>query len=212
MTERERSNVGHRANTNDRWVGAINMSPAVVSAIAAPFAVLLTAFLAWRTHVHERNAYLVLALTLERASESRLIVHTSLDNRSKFKKYVEGVRLIVCPASEVPVDAANVLLAERHEEISDHREIATWPLTGPLSDGERFWMPLPYYTEENRWVADEVLTCDAVIDVSTFEVGVAYSVRLILLGQTPKVLGVPFARKRKLRRRLFRVVHKGFVR
>ncbi|BBY67743.1 hypothetical protein MHEL_59860 [Mycolicibacterium helvum] len=124
----------------------------------------------------------MLGLTLGKVNDGQLIVHTSLDNRSMFKKHIHAVQLLVCPYDEKPEDAANILWPKPPKTLTDMRDIANTDRSSPLLDEERVWLPLDYYTVDNLWVADEILTYDAVINVSKFKPGKAYSVRLVLVG------------------------------
>jgi hypothetical protein len=178
------------------------MTASIASPIIATIAALTTILIAWRQHRREQNAYLVLGLDLEEVKENLLIIHTSLDNKSALRKQIDAVQLIVCRYNEKPENAASELQREwedqrgqpQHAEpLKDMRDIASVHLEKalprdahdkPLPGKGRVWLPLLYYTEENRWVADEILTCDAVIDVSEFNAGEAYSVRLVLVGPT----------------------------
>ena len=164
----------------------------IVTVTIAGLTLITTLVIAWRQHRRQQNAYLVLALKLEPVKDDHLIVHTSLDNRSELRKQIDAVQLIVCPYDEKPEDAATKLRPELTGRLRDMRDIASVDLKGPLpadpktgdpllGDG-RVWLPLLYYTKENHWVADEILTCDAVINVSKFKRGVPYSVRLVLVG------------------------------
>jgi hypothetical protein len=154
----------------------------VVTVAIAGLTLITTLVIAWRQHRRQQNAYLVLALKLEPVKDDHLIVHTSLDNRSELRKQIDAVQLIVCPYDEKPEDAATKLRPELTGRLRDMRDIASVDLKGPLLGDERVWLPLLYYTKENHWVADEILTCDAVINVSKFKRGVPYSVRLVLVG------------------------------
>ena len=177
------------ANTG---TGETTQKANTVTVTIAGLTLITTLVIAWRQHRRQQNAYLVLTLDLEEVKNDHLVIHTSLDNRSQMRKEIDAVQLIVCPYDEKPQDAANTLWPELPERLKDMRDIASVDLKGPLpadpvtddpvpGDG-RVWLPLHYYTKENHWVADEILTCDAVINVSKFKRGVPYSVRLVLVG------------------------------
>jgi hypothetical protein len=164
----------------------------IVTVTIAALTLITTLVIAWRQHHRQQNAYLVLALKLEEVNHDHLVVHTSLDNRSELRKQIDAVQLIVCPYNEKPEHAAIKLRPDLAGRLKDMRDIASVDLKGPLpadpktgdplpGDG-RVWLPLLYYTKENHWVADEILTCDAVIDVRKFKPGRPYSVRLVLVG------------------------------
>jgi hypothetical protein len=169
----------------------------ILTVAIAGLTLITTLVIAWRQHRRQQNAYLVLALNLEAIKDNHLVIHTSLDNRSELRKQIGAVQLIICPYDERPEDAANRLWPELPEPLTDMRDIASVELKGhlpadpktgdPLPGDGRVWLPLRYYTEENHWVADEILTCDAVIDVSKFKRGVPYSVRLVLVGPVWRV-------------------------
>jgi len=185
------------------WDGSTNMNAAIVSAgfagasaLFAGSAVYLSIRTARQQRLAAQAAYVVLALTLERANKHRLIAHTSLENRSIIKRALKGVVLIVCPADEDPLVAANALLPKGHVQLEYREQLVPCAPSSPLRDCQRLWMLLDYYTFENIQVGDEILTYDEVIDVTNFRENVAYSVRLIL--DAPD--------------RLHRVVHRAFVR
>jgi hypothetical protein len=148
----------------------------------------------------EQNAYVTLALTLERINDHCLIAHTSLENRSTIDKEITAARLIVCPDVEDPWDTADKLLKANHlapldEDDGDPREFATVPLESTLSDEQRIFMPLDYYTDENVQVGDEILTYDVVIDTGKLRRDAWYSVRLVVVDED----------------KLHRLVHRAFV-
>jgi hypothetical protein len=148
----------------------------------------------------EQNAYVTLALTLERVNDNCVIARTSLENRSAVDKEISAARLIVCPDVEDPWDTADTLLKANHlppldEEAGDPREFATVPLEKTLSDEQRIFMPLDYYTDENVQVGDEILTYDVVIDTGKLRRDAWYSVRLVVVDED----------------QLHRLVHRAFV-
>jgi hypothetical protein len=213
--------------------GGIAQKANIVTVAIAGLTLITTLVIAWRQHRRQQNAYLVLALTLEKVKHGWLIVHTSLDNRSELTKQIEAVQLLVGPYDEEPEDAANALRPQNEPKLNHLRDIANATyLTKPIERVGRAWMPLRYYTEENNWVADEILACDVAIYVGNYDPG-PYSVRLVLAGPKPpdrpklyravrwtgcqlsrvvrRILFRPDKQAPSRDGGLYRVVHKAFV-
>jgi hypothetical protein len=168
----------------------------VVTAVAAVLALIVSIYTLRRQRSVEHSAYITLALALERVDENRLIARTSLENRSPTVKNIDVVRLLVCPQTEPPEVACTTLMSGAVETVAHLRDIGALELPHTIADDHRLLMPLHYYTAENEEVADELLTYDAILDISKLTPGTEYAVRMLLYGPT----------------RLHRVVHRAFIR
>jgi hypothetical protein len=189
----------------------VEVSAQVAAALAAVLALILSVYTLRRQNRLEQNSYLILSLSLSRASERHLIATTVLENRSVKVKHLDVVLLLLCPYDETAVEAFNAIMHDRTpgpgrakrgdgEQPGSVRHMRDFRAALPgsstaLTTADRQLVPLEYYVVENSEVADEILTFDAVLDVSDLTPGVAYSVRLILYGPD----------------RLHRVVHQAFV-
>jgi hypothetical protein len=157
-----------------------------LAAIVAAVALVVAVQTSRRQRLLEANSYLVLGLTLHRLEDrTHVIASTSLENRSPEVKLLDTVFLLVSPSGDEPVDAFNTILQEKgHEPVRAMSDFgaATRGLDPECHAGDRHYVRLDYYTRENSEVADEVLTYEAVLDVTELQPGVAYSVRLFLYG------------------------------
>lgn len=176
----------------------LGIDPAnAVTAVAAVLALVVSIYTLRRQQSVEHSAYITLALALERFDDNRLIARTSIANHSPTVKNIDVVRLLVCPQSEPPEVACTTLMSGAVETTITHlRDIGALELPHAISDDHRLLVPLHYYTVENEEVADEVLTYDAILDVSRLTPGDEYAVRMLLYGPS----------------RLHRVVHRAFIR
>ena len=156
-----------------------------LAALAAIVALVLSVQTSRRQRMQEENSYLVLALALSRVDASHVIASTSLENRTRDVKLLDTVFLLVSRGDEAPVDALNAILTAHDAmpvaAISEFGR-ATAGIDPQCSAGDRRYIRLDYYTEENSEVGDELLTYDAVLDVSQLQPGCTYSVRLFLYG------------------------------
>ena len=138
-----------------------------------------------RQRVLQEESYLILSLTLETKGH-HLIASTSLENRSPRVKNLDVVFLLVGPCDESPTETFNAILrAHGNGEVADVKEFgsATSGTSAELSEDDRQYIRLEYYTLENSEVADEILTYEAVLDTSALRSGCPYSVRLFLYGR-----------------------------
>jgi hypothetical protein len=177
------------------WLAALG---GIIAAVAAVIAIVLSVRTAQRQRELEQKSYLVLGLELGEPQNGKLIARTSVENRSREVKKLSTVFLLACPYDEAPVDAFNTVL-QAHEvpPVTDISQFgaATRGLDPRCSHGDRSYARLDYYTLENSEVGDELLTYDAVLDISALRPDHVYSVRLFLYGE----------------QRLHRVVHRAVV-
>lgn len=179
---------------SSQW-GDMEIDIANAAAAAIAFVALgISIYTLVRQHRLERIAYVTLRLNLNRHNANTLVAETALEHRSPTPKYVDVVRLLICPEEESPERACNTLT--KSETFNHLNDIGALELEHMLQDDHRMLIPLHYYTKENTEIADEHLTYDHVIDIEHLTPGTIYAVRMFLYGPN----------------RLHRVVHRAFIR
>ncbi len=156
-----------------------------VAAVAAAAALVLSLITWHRQRSLEATSYLILGLSLARVNPTCLVATTSLENRSAAPKLLDTVFLLVGPIAESPTETFNrVLVAHGQPPVGDISQFgsATVGLAPQCHAGDRQYLRLEYYSTENSEVGDELLTYEAILNVSSLERGSGYSVRLFLYG------------------------------
>lgn len=161
----------HVLATSPSWVEMIKLVGGFAGIIALTWALVV-----------EFRAYLKIKVKVEKENDF-LSVFSEVENERKFKsKKIDNAFLIITP-EDMDIEPAGEKI---RDELGLNFEIKCTNHLKQLKSTESIYLddsiafiPLPYYYDENLWVADERLSYRCSVDSAKFQRGI-YSVRFFI--------------------------------